>query len=130
MQLTTRDSASTHSAHFPHSPSATVLFGANGDSSDVGMVRVSVPAGAGMPAHKHGGSDVILTPVAGAVSVTKGDETLDVGVGDALLILKEEAVALTNPHDTTAELIVAAGPAAFVSTIRSWPEVEPQAAAG
>lgn len=122
MQMITNNQAPVHSAQYPRTPSVTVLFGED-DSTDVGMVRVSVPAGVGMPVHRHGGSDVILTPVAGAVRITDDDEVVDVGVGQTILILKDEAVALWNPHEELAEVIVAAGPAAFVSTIRSWPEV-------
>ena len=122
MKLTSRDAAPAHSAHYPDSPVVTVLSG-TGSSPDVGMVRVTVPAGAGMPAHKHGGSDVILTPASGSVRVVKGDETIEVAVGDALLILKDEAVALSNPYQETAELIVAAGPSTFVAAVEAWPEV-------
>lgn len=123
MQLITDRDAPTYCANFPHSPSVTVLFGNDEDSADIGMVRVVVPPGVGMPAHRHNGSDVILTPVAGAVRVTKDDAPIDVEVGDTLLILKDESVALINPHAEPAELIVAAGPAAFVSKVRSWPQV-------
>lgn len=129
MQLMKTRNAPTHCAHFPTSPSVTVLFGANEDSADIGMLRVAVPAGASMPTHRHGGSDVILTPVTGSVRVTKDGEPLEIEVGDTLLILKDEAVALTNPHQATAELLVAAGPAAFISTVRSWPQVSASLAA-
>lgn len=120
--LVTNANAPTHSANSPHSPLVTVLFGGE-DSVDVGMVRIEVPAGAKMPAHRHNGSDVILTPLSGAVLITKDETTVDLGAGDALLILKDETVALSNPHQEPAELIVAAGPATFISTVRSWPLV-------
>ncbi len=123
MQFIASGAAPVHSANLPNSPEVTVLFGCNDDSDEVGMVRVSVPPGAGMPPHRHHGSDVILTPVTGGVRVSKDETTFDVGVGDTLFIDKDEAVALTNPHDETADLIVAAGPAAFVSTVRRWPQV-------
>lgn len=121
MRLMNHQSAPVHSARFPDSPQVTVLFGGDDDGSDIGMVRVGVPAGAGMPAHRHSGSDVILTPITGAVRVTKDEQVVDLGVGQSLLILKDEAVALTNPHQEPAELTVAAGPAAFISTVRGWP---------
>ena len=74
-----------------------------------------------MAPHKHNGSDVILTPVTGRVRIHKGEESAEVGVGDSVLIGKDEAVSLTNPDDTTAQLIVAAGPADFITAIRAWP---------
>lgn len=122
MQLMTNHNAPVHSAHFPDSPEVTILFG-EADSVDIGMATVRIPAGAGMPPHRHNGSDVILTPLSGAVQVTKGDQVIDVRPGDALLILKDESVALANPHDDPAELIVAAGPASFLSAIGKWPQV-------
>ncbi|MEO6955671.1 MAG: cupin domain-containing protein [Antricoccus sp.] len=123
MQQITKHDAPVHCAHFPDSPAVTVLFGED-DSADIGMATVHIPAGAGMPPHRHNGSDVILTPISGAVQVTKGDEVIDVRPGDALLILKDETVALANPHEDPAELIVAAGPASFLATIRKWPQVD------
>lgn len=122
MKLITNTDAPIVSADFPNTPSVSVLFGEE-SSPDVGMVRVSVPAGTGMPPHRHSGSDVILTPMSGAVRISKDDEVVDIGVGHTLLILKDETVALHNPHEDAAEVLVAAGPAAFVSTVRGWPEV-------
>ena len=122
MKLMTSQDASVHSTHESGAPSVAVFFGGKPDSTDVGLVRVTLPAGSGMASHRHTGSDVILTPVVGAVRVTKNDEVVDLVAGDALLIFKYESVSLSNPHEETAELLVAAGPARFVSTIREWPE--------
>lgn len=122
MKLITNSDAPIVSADFPNTPSVSVLF-TEESSPDLGMVRVTVPSGAGMPPHRHSGSDVILAPMTGAVRISKDEEVVDVGVGQTILILKDETVALDNPHEDAAEVIVAAGPAAFVSTVRSWPEV-------
>src|SRR5699024_9430089 len=112
-----RGSAPVHSANLPDSPRVSVVFGGVDDEpADVGMVIVQLPPGAGMPAHRHHGSDVILTPTRGSVQVVKDGQEVTVTPGDALLITKEESVGLTNPGTETAELIVAAGPPAFVST--------------
>lgn len=105
----------------PDSPVATVYFGGDSGSSDVGMVRVDVPSGAAMPPHLHHGSDVILMSVLGAVRISKDEETIEVGTGDAALILKDERVGLANPYDEPARLIVAAGPADFVTSVERWP---------
>lgn len=95
MQLMTNDNAPVHCAHYPDSRAVTVLFGED-DSANIGMATVSIPARAGMPPHRHNVSDVILTPISGAVQVRKNDEVIDIRPEDALLILKDETVALAN----------------------------------
>ncbi len=106
----------------PNAPTVTVILGGNEDGPSLGLVHVHVPPGGGMPAHRHNGSDVILTPTAGMVRIIKDEETVEVHVGDSVLIGRDEKVALMNPGDSAAEVIVAAGPAHFVAGIRGWPE--------
>ncbi len=108
----------------PNSPTLTVFFGGDDDGSDIGLVRVEVPAGAGMPPHRHNGSDVVLAPVAGWVRIAQGEESIDVHAGDCAWIGKDEEVSLTNPGEQTAHVLVAAGPAHFVASIRQWPTPE------
>lgn len=122
MQLRKEAEALVRKPPAPNSPVVTVFFGGEEGGPDVGLVRVQVPAGAGMSAHRHNGSDVILAPVVGWVRISKGEEAIDVHVGDSALVLKDEAVSLTNPGSETAHVIVAAGPADFVAGIREWPE--------
>lgn len=122
MELVRRAAAALRQPPAPDAPTVEVFFGGTADGPDVGLVRVHVPAGSGMPAHRHNGSDVILSPVVGSVRISKGEESIDVHVGDSALIRRDEAVALTNPGDTAAEVIVAAGPADFVTGILAWPE--------
>lgn len=105
----------------PNAPTVTVIAGGQEGGPDVGVVRVHVPAGAGMPAHRHNGSDVVLTPTAGMVRISKGEECIDVQVGDSALVRKDEEVSLANPGSQDAEIIVAAGPANFIAGIRGWP---------
>lgn len=106
----------------PGGPIVSVLFGGDPDGPDVGVVRVEVPPGAGMPEHLHGGSDVVLLPVAGTVVISKGSESITVNTGDAVLVRKDEAVSLANHGSETAQVLVAAGPPNFVAGIRDWPE--------
>lgn len=121
MQLRKASDSPVGQAPLPDSPTITVYFGGGeGESADVGVVRVVVPPGAGMPPHRHNGSDIVLVPVAGQVRLSQASESIDVHVGDAAFIGKDEVVSLTNPGEQEAELIVAAGPATFVSTVRSW----------
>lgn len=107
---------------FPNSPTVTVVFGGDDGGPDVGLVQVRIPPGAGMGAHRHNGSDVILTPTSGMVVIAKGQESVEVHAGDSALVRKDEEVSLTNPGSEEAQVIVAAGPPAFVAGIRGWPE--------
>lgn len=103
-------------------PTVTVVFGGGEEGPDVGLVRVRVPAGGGMPQHRHGGSDVIVTPVMGAVTISDGESAVYVEVSASALVRKDEEVSLTNSGDEPAEVLVSAGPADFVAAIRQWPE--------
>lgn len=106
----------------PNRPSVEVLFGGDDGGPDVGVLRVEVPGGASMPEHQHGGSDVVLVAVAGTVEITKGAEVIKLSAGDAALVHKDELVALRNPAEDVAEVIVAAGPPHFVAGVRQWPD--------
>jgi len=106
----------------PDGPTVTVVFGGEEGGPDVGLVRVHVPVGGGMPAHSHGGSDVILTTVTGQVRLTADGVSVDVDPGDSILVRKDETVSLTNPGDVPAQVVVAAGPTNFLADIRRLPE--------
>lgn len=106
----------------PNGPTVEVLFGGDGDTTDIGVIRITVPVGAAMPAHTHGGSDIVLMPQAGSVELTTDDASFDVQTGDAIFVDKNEAVALRNSGTTVAQLIVAAGPANFIAGVLQWPE--------
>ncbi|MEM9135429.1 MAG: cupin domain-containing protein [Actinomycetota bacterium] len=104
-------------------PTVEILFGDEG--AEVGLARVTVPPGGGMPEHDHGGSDVVLAPQIGSVEVTASDGTVTtVSAGDVALIERDERVALTNPGSADAELLVAAGPPDFLATILRWPAAD------
>jgi quercetin dioxygenase-like cupin family protein len=124
MQLVTSSSAPIKRPPAPYAPTVKVFFGGDDDGPDVGVVRVTVPVGAAMPEHDHGGSDVVLTPVTGSVEITGNGESIVVGVGDSALVGRDEKVALRNAGDVVAELIVAAGPTNFVAAIRAWPDAD------
>jgi len=100
----------------------TVLFGGDEGGPDVGVVTVEVPVGAAMPEHDHGGSDIVLVGLAGGVEITGGGTTVAVGTGDAVLIRKDERVALSNPGSQPARVLVAAAPVDFVAGVRRWPD--------
>lgn len=122
MELITNAQGSVRQLPIPNGPTVTVICGGEDGGPDVGLARVHVPAGGGMGAHRHNGSDVVLTPIVGAVLITKGEDSIEVRVGDSALVRKDEEVSLTNPASEPAEIIVAAGPADFIASIRAWPE--------
>ena len=120
MKLRTAADAAVRKPPLPDSPVISVFFGGQEESGDLGLIKVSVPPGAGMPPHRHHGSDVILIPVVGFVRIVKGEEQIDVYPGDAAFIDKSEAVSLTNAGSQEAQLFVAAGPASFIRTVLAW----------
>ncbi len=123
MELVARGEGIVRQPPVPHGPTVEVLFGGDEGGPAVGVVRVEVPPGAGMPEHDHGGSDVVVMPVVGGVEISQGQRTVAAGVGDAVLIRRDERVALRNPGDEPAQLVVAAGPATFVASMRAWSDV-------
>lgn len=120
MKLCHHAAGSTHQGPGATPPTVTVVSGAD-NSSDVALVHVELAPGTRMPPHRHSGSDVILTPLEGSVQIGSGDEVIDVQVGDSAIILKDESVWLSNPAESVARVLVAAGPAAFVGGIQEWP---------
>ncbi|PKV99918.1 mannose-6-phosphate isomerase-like protein (cupin superfamily) [Amycolatopsis echigonensis] len=106
----------------PNAPTVTVFFGGEEGGPDVGLVRVRIPVGTSLPHHTHGGSDVILAPIAGLIRISTDDESIDAHPGDSVLVRKDDEVSLANPGEVEAQVIVAAGPPNFVGGIRQWPE--------
>lgn len=106
-------------------PVAELVIGGQEHGPAVGIVRLDVPPGASAPAHTHGGSDIVLLPIDGAVQITKGAESVTIAAGDALLVERSEEVSLVNPGPEHAHVIVAAGPANFVAHLRRAPASEP-----
>lgn len=122
MRLIKAGEGSVHQPPLPNAPVVTVVVGGDDGSTDIGFIRIRVAAGAAMVPHRHNGSDIVLTSLAGAVRISKGTESYDVGVGDTIFIGKDEEVGLANVGEEAAELIVAAGPAKFVNVVAQWPE--------
>ncbi|SFN27717.1 Cupin domain-containing protein [Pseudonocardia ammonioxydans] len=122
MELCRKTDGLVRKPPIPDGPVVTVVFGGDEGGPDVGLVRAHVPPGGGMPAHSHGGSDVVLTVVTGRIRVADAGESVDVEPGDSLLVRKDETVSLTNPGDAPAEVLVAAGPTDFLAGMRDWPE--------
>ncbi|WP_394216829.1 cupin domain-containing protein [Brachybacterium vulturis] len=122
MELRTTKDFAIRRSPGENTPTVTVIAGGEENGPDVGVARVRVPVGASMPAHRHNGSDVIITAVAGQVSISDGSASIDVPAGSSAVIGKDEKVSLRNSSDESAELIVSAGPADFLAGIRQWPD--------
>lgn len=106
----------------PDAPTVEILFGAD-EGANLGVIRVEVPAGAGMPEHGHGGSDVIVMPTTGSIVMSQGDNEVAVNPGDAVLVPKDETVALRNPGNEVVHVLVAASPTNFLENVANWPAV-------
>lgn len=106
----------------PNAPVVTVIVGGEDSSADIGFARISVAAGAAMVPHRHNGSDVVIMSLSGAVRIDNDSESVDLGVGDTVFIGKDEEVGLANVGDQPAELVVAAGPAKFLTAVTRWPQ--------
>ena len=124
MELRNSDNSPRRRPPGENTPTVTVLFGDGDSATDVGLVKVRIPAGGGMPSHRHGGSDVILTPLTGHVSIADGTDSVDVRTGDSVLIRKDEEVSLRNPGDEPAEVLVSVAPTNFVTGILQWPPAQ------
>ena len=113
MLVRSKDNCPTYQAPGEKTPTISVVFGNKEESSDIGVVRVSIPAGSEMPPHKHGGSDIILSPLDGDLEIYDESESHVLSPGDSILVTKEERVGVRNHSDATVNAIVAAGPANF-----------------
>lgn len=122
MRLVKAGDGAVRQAPLPNAPVVTVLVGGDDGSTDIGFARISVAQGAAMVPHRHNGSDVVLTSLAGTVRINKDGEYVDVGVGDTIFIGRDEEVGLANIGDEPADLIVAAGPAKFITAVSRWPQ--------
>ena len=124
MKLVTAQEVSKRRPNKENGPTISVYFGGEGDSADIGVIKITVPpSGGGMAPHKHNGSDIVISPLSGSVVIAKEDESLEVKVGDSILILRDELVSLSNNNAEEAVVLVSAGPADFISKgVLSMPE--------
>ncbi|MER6984163.1 cupin domain-containing protein, partial [Streptomyces carpinensis] len=92
---------------------------------DGAVVHVELPAGAAMPEHDHGASQIVLIPVAGSVELRHDGRvrTLTAGAAAAHIAVGER-VGLANPGEEPASLVVVASPPAFARRLESWPPAE------
>lgn len=108
------------SPNLPNAPRGKALF-SDDTGVAVGLVHLFVAPGLEMPHHVHGGSDVIIYAIKGAVEIATESEKFSVAAGQAILIFADESSSLANRGTEDAELLVAAGPANFAGRVSNWP---------
>jgi quercetin dioxygenase-like cupin family protein len=108
-------------APVPGGPTAALLTTAE-TSDQVAVLHVELPAGATMPEHDHGASQIVLIPLAGSVELHHNGQsrTLTAGTAAAHIAIGER-VSLANPGDQPASLMVVASPPEFAGRLASWP---------
>lgn len=109
-------------APVPGGPTAALLITATKTSDQVAVLHVELPAGAGMPEHDHGASQIVLIPLAGSVELHHDGQarTLMAGMAAAHIAIGER-VGLANPGTEPASLMVVASPPEFAGRLASWP---------
>jgi quercetin dioxygenase-like cupin family protein len=79
-------------------------------ASGLTVVHVELPPGAAMPEHGHGASSVTLIPVSGSVEVTSAGATRTLTPGTVAHIPAGDRVALANPGEDSATLMITLAP--------------------
>lgn len=127
MQVVRSGSGVLRAAPVEGGPRAEVLVGpgVRARGGNLGVARVVVPPGGGMPEHEHGESEAVVVPQSGRIVVggREGRETLEPGA--VALIGVGERVSLKNPSSSEpAELLAFFSPPGFVGALESWPAAE------
>ena len=125
MRLVRMGEGEAHAAPVEGGPVAELLVGGE-EGGRLGVARVVVPPGGGMPEHEHGESEALVLPQEGRVVIRGEDgreQTLDPGT--MALIGVGERVSLTNPSGSEEAVLLAFfAPSAFVRTLASWPAAD------
>lgn len=111
-------------APMPNGPTVALLTTTAETSDQVAVLHVELPAGATMPEHDHGASQIALIPLAGSVELHHKGQAWTLTAGAAAAhISTGERVSLANPGDQSASLMVVASPPEFAGRLASWPLV-------
>lgn len=107
----------------PDGPIAEVVVGADQDAG-VGVVDVTVPAGAAMPEHAHGNSTTLLLPREGRLRLieAKSGAVTELEPGAVATIPVGLHVRLENPGESEARMLVVLTPPDFAASVAAWPE--------
>ncbi len=115
-------------APLPGGPTVRVVVGADTDTP-VGMLEVTLPVGGAMPEHDHGGSAVLLAPLAGRFRLVEAERP-DAHVlepGTLATIPVGVRVRLENAGDVEARTLAVLTPPDFAERLETWPEDAPAA---
>ncbi|MEU6070022.1 MULTISPECIES: cupin domain-containing protein [Streptomyces] len=108
-------------APVPGGPTAALLTTAV-TSDQVAVLHIELPAGATMPEHDHGASQIVLIPLAGSVELHHDGQARTLTAGTAAAhIAVGERVGLANPGAEAASLMVVVSPPEFAARLASWP---------
>lgn len=101
-----------------------VVIGAD-EGTGVGVVDVTIPAGAVMPEHAHGASATLLVPQAGRLRLVDAESgaVTELEPGALATIPIGHRVRLENPGAADARMLVVLAPPDFAAALTGWPEV-------
>ena len=81
--------------------------------SQCSLAEEILPPGKTVPRHHHEVLEEIYYILSGSGEMTVGEETREVGVGDAIFIPKNNVHSLTNTGDEEMKLLLVCGPAFY-----------------
>jgi mannose-6-phosphate isomerase-like protein (cupin superfamily) len=85
----------------------------------LGLIEVTVPAGPAMPPqHIHHKFEEVFIVVEGRLRFTSGDESVEVGAGDCVIVPVGTAHTFSNPFDAPARFINTLTPDLYVEYFR------------
>ncbi|MFN8204204.1 MAG: hypothetical protein U0S48_16735 [Solirubrobacteraceae bacterium] len=108
----------------PGGPIVEVVVGADQEAG-VGVVEVTIPAGAAMPEHTHGDSSTLLIPQAGRLRLVDADSgaVTELVPGVLATIPIGQRVRLENPEASDGRMLVVLTPPDFAAVVGSWPVI-------
>lgn len=110
----------------PGGPIAEVVIG-DAPDRQIGVVQLTVPAGAQMGLHGHGASETLLIALHGAIRLIGPRDADDVIMLEPNVLASipiGEQVRLDNPESEAGHLLVVFSPSEFVAQLASWPRMD------
>ena len=86
-------------------------------SAQLAAIRVTVAAGARVGEHDHGGSDALLLPLAGRLTLRGCDGELELAPGTMAFVAAGERVSVENAGEAPASMVVCFAPPTFVTAL-------------
>jgi quercetin dioxygenase-like cupin family protein len=96
------------------------------DDWSMGVARVVIPAGGGMPEHEHGSSEAMVLPLDHPVAIVDvaAKTEFGVGPGDVVTIPIGDLVEVHNRGEADATIAVMFNPPDFTRQLQGWPADE------